>query len=150
MKLFLFLLTFFWQVSAFANSFSNDTTFFRITSYNIDGKEFDELALEENAQLLLFTDSEGNPFFENHFKNKKEYSSGKIYDFKYENFPESDSTYAIQDINFIWRYFNSYDSEKGSASVNIQMIYTENLTKFTCIIIGIDKRFELILSGYRL
>ncbi|MGM1430837.1 hypothetical protein ACS126_16400 [Sphingobacterium lactis] len=150
MKLFIFFLTIFLTTGLLESSFASDTTKYRVTSYTYDGVELEDLALAENVQLLLFTDPENNPVFENHFINKNSYSSGKIYDFKYEDIPESDSTFASQNITFLWNYFNSYDSDRGSALVSIDFFFTDGLTKFNCKILGVNKNFELIMSGYQL
>lgn len=128
---------------------TDDSVLFRVTSFIVNGENYDDEALDKGIVLMISHDKEGKAIFTNYWINEDTFSTGNMYDIKYNQTESNINNYASHTTSFIWRYTNSYDSDKGSCAVTLQRIFTETMIKFTCIIKGITNNHEVILQGYQ-
>lgn len=121
---------------------------YKVTNYSINGENYDDVALMEDVSLVFYLDDDQAPSFANIWRASDSQSYGRVYALKKVNYEETDSTYAMNEIKFTWKFINSYDEKRGNAAVTIQNIYIGNSVLFNAEIIVMDNLEVLSLRGY--
>jgi hypothetical protein len=122
---------------------------YKITNYEINGENYDQVALEENIALTFYKDDNGNFCFANVFRNADTQSYGRIYGFTRKFIEETAEQFAHEDMQFTWDFANSYDEVKGKASVSFSEIYIGQTIKINVEIVVMDTNEILLLKGYQ-
>lgn len=121
---------------------------YKVTNYSVNGENYDDLALMEDVSLVFYIDDDQSPCFANIWRASESQSYGRVYALKKVEYEETDSTYAMNEIKFTWKYINSYDDKRGNAAVTIQNIYIGNSVLFNAEIVVMDNLEVLNLRGY--
>lgn len=96
---------------------------FIITDASDNGNDITETILEQNGYLVFYTDSEKNLFMANVWEKNDTQSFGRLYNTEHKKLKETYENYEADIFYFRWRYINSYDTKKGTATVELIKIY---------------------------
>ena len=129
-------------------SSQSSTVTYKVTNYTINGVNYDNLALENDVALTFYICDNNSLCFANHWRNADSQSYGGVYSLKSKDIEKTETTYAIREIKFTWKFYNTYDSERGEAAVSITNIYIGSTVKFTAEIIVLDTNEVLEFKGY--
>jgi hypothetical protein len=108
-----------------------DELAFRITNYEIDWVNYDQIAINQDLVLSFYQCSNGNLCMSNFFRKSNTQSDGGIYGVKEKNYYETETQCAQDEFHFTWKYFNTYDSNRGEAAVTLNYIYEGSTVKMT-------------------
>jgi hypothetical protein len=122
---------------------------YKVTNLEINGTNYDDLALEGDEALAFYMCKKENFCFSNCWRNNDSQSYGGVYGLKETEIAETDSTYAAMEYKFTWKFRNTYDKESGAAAVTFTKIFINSTIKFTAEIIVIHNNEVLILKGYQ-
>ena len=130
-------------------SFSQIEEFsFKITNYEIDEINYDEIALNGDLALSFYKCENGTFCMSNFFRKNNTQSYGGIYGIKQTHYDETSKSYAHDEYRFTWKFFNTYDSNRGEAAVNLNYIYIGNTVKMTAEIVDLSTNEVLLFKGY--
>lgn len=132
---------------SFANGQGKVVTF-KATNYEINGENFDNIALENDVALSFYMCDSVTICFANHWRNSKSQSYGGVYAIKEKEIPETSETHRAVEMKFTWQYFNTYDSDRGEAAVTFTRIFIGNTVRFRAEILVLKTNEVLILKGY--
>ena len=121
---------------------------FKVTGYQINGENFDKLALEEDIALVFYKCDNETFCFANHFRKSNSQSYGGVYGFVKSSIPESNKKHAYDKFQFTWDFLNTYDNIEGKAKVTLNKIYIGSTVKMSAEIIVIDTNEILLFEGY--
>ncbi len=96
---------------------------FIITDASKNGNDITETILEQNAYLVFYTDAEKNLFMANIWEKNDTQSFGRLYNTEHKKLKETYESFEADIFYFRWRYINSYDTKKGTATVELIKIY---------------------------
>jgi hypothetical protein len=122
---------------------------FKVTNYEINGENFDELALEYDVALSFYMCDSETPCFANQWRKKGTQSYGGVYALKKQEIPETEENYRVEVIKFTWKYFNTYDSDRGEAAVTLIRIFVKNTIRFKAEILLLKTNEVLVMEGYQ-
>ncbi len=137
----------------FTNSFSSNAqqkilAKFIVTDASANGVDITPEALENGQYIVFYTgDDEDVINMSNYWEKVDSQSYGPMYATKTDEIKESDETYKADIFNFKWRYINTYDSKKGTASVTLTKVYKPQGVTFIIKIIP-ENLDILIYKGY--
>lgn len=120
-----------------------------ITDASKNGEDITPIMLYEKA-FLTFYHYEGNDdtvYFANIWEKSKSYSNGTIYGLTFDEPFTDNEGYIHEKISFFWKYSNSYDDVKGTASVIITIIRKPQGNHFIAKIVPEDLEI-LIYKGF--
>lgn len=126
----------------------NTEVTYKVTNYEVNGVNYDNLALNADVSLSFYMCDDNTLCFTNHWRNNNSQSYGGVYSFKKRDIPETATTYGASEFKFTWNFFNTYDSKRGKAAVTITNIFIGNTIKFTAEIIVLDTNEVLVFKGY--
>ncbi|MEZ5103533.1 MAG: hypothetical protein R2757_03475 [Draconibacterium sp.] len=130
-------------------SFGQDTNIvYKVTNYEINGINYDQLALESDIALSFYMCDENTLCFTNHWRETNSQSYGGVHALKSREIPETATDYGALEIKFTWNYYNTYDSNSGKAVVTIQHIMIGNTLKFAAEIVLMETNEILKFKGY--
>jgi len=132
---------------SFANGQDQDVTY-KVTNYEVNGVNYDVLALNSDVALSFYMCDNGAICFANHWRNTDSQSYGGVYALKKRNIPETSTTYEAEEFKFTWKFFNTYDNVKGEAAVTFTIVFIANTVKFRAEILVLKTNEVLILEGY--
>jgi uncharacterized UBP type Zn finger protein len=121
---------------------------FKVTNYEINGVNYDDLAIKENIALTFYRCDEETVCFANYFRNSSTLSYGGVYGLKKQSFDETPKRHAYDEFQFTWDYANSYDKDKGKAKVTLLKIYIGNSVKMIAEILVLSTNEVLKFEGY--
>ena len=124
MKKIILLITLTMNAILFAQN-NNQVTLskFIITDASKNGNDITETILEQNAYLVFYTDAEKNLFMANIWEKNDTQSFGRLYNTEHKKLKETYESFEADIFYFRWRYINSYDTKKGTATVELIKIY---------------------------
>lgn len=96
---------------------------FIITDASKNGNDITETILEQNGYLVFYTDAEKNLFMANVWEKNDTQSFGRLYNTEHKKLKETYESFEADIFYFRWRYINSYDTKKGTATVELIKIY---------------------------
>lgn len=128
---------------------AQDQVYFKVTVFNVNGTDLNSLAIESDIALSFYSDSENNLMFANIHRAKNSQSYGRIYSVKEKKREETEEEYGFNEIKFTWKFFNTYDSDQGTAAVTFTRVFIGNSVKFYCEIINLDTNEILKMEGYQ-
>jgi hypothetical protein len=96
---------------------------FIITDASKNGNDITETIFEQNGYLVFYTDAEKNLFMANVWKKNDTQSFGRLYNTEHKKLKETYESFEADIFYFRWRYINSYDTKKGTATVELIKIY---------------------------
>lgn len=120
---------------------------FIISDASSNGYDTTETYLEAGGYLVLYTLSDGNLYMANVMSKKGTQSFGRLYAAEHNKIKETEENYEADIFYYKWRYINSYDSKKGTATVELIKIYKPQGVTFTIKIIP-ENLDVLIYKGY--
>lgn len=147
MKKYLLLIILIVTSIGFVNAQDIDVTY-KVTNYEINGENLDNLALNADVSLSFYMCSNGSLCFTNHWRKNNTQSYGGVYSLKKREISETNTTYSATEFKFTWRFYNSYNSDRGSAAVTLTNIYIGNTVKFIAEIIVLETNEVLTFKGY--
>lgn len=129
-------------LSTFINfSFGQQKTIakFIITDATINKVDVTETYLEAGGYIAFYTTGDGNLYMTNIMsKRYNSQSFGRMYSAQTKNLNETYETYKADIFYFRWRYVNTYDTKKGTATVKLIKVYKPQGVTFVCTIIPED------------
>lgn len=120
---------------------------FIISDASLNGYDTTETYLEAGGYLVFYTLSDGNLYMANVMSKKGTQSFGRLYDAEHNKIKETEENYEADIFYYKWRYINSYDSKKGTATVELVKIYKPQGVTFTIKIIP-ENLDVLIYKGF--
>lgn len=127
MKTIFFILFLFVSENIFAQSaFAK----FDILQATIDGEDQTAWALGREQFLMFYSNEDDQITLSNNCGNCDDYSSGKVKLLDIKVIEETENTYKKIAYKFRWRFYNSYNSEKGEAYIEMTKIYRPYSTDF--------------------
>lgn len=121
---------------------------YKVTNYSINGENYDNLALAGDVSLSFYMCDDNTLCFTNHWRNNNSQSYGGVYALQTKEIPETTTTHAAIESKFTWNFFNTYDSNRGTAAVTFTQILVGNTIKFTAEIVVIETNEILSFKGY--
>ena len=124
MKKFILLITLTLNAILFAQNSKQETlSKFIITDASDNGNDITETILEQNGYLVFYTDAEKNLFMANVWEKNDTQSFGRLYNTEHKKLKETYESFEADIFYFRWRYINSYDTKKGTATIELIKIY---------------------------
>ena len=96
---------------------------FIITDASDNGNDITETILEQNGYLVFYTDAEKNLFMANVWEKNDTQSFGRLYNTEHKKLKETYESFEADIFYFRRRYINSYDTKKGTATIELIKIY---------------------------
>ncbi len=121
---------------------------YKVTNYEINGVNYDQLALDGDVALSFYMCDENTLCFANKWRAANSQSYGSVHSLKKRDIPETSTRYGALEIKFTWNYYNTYDSNRGIAAVTITHILIGNTLKFEAEILLMDTNDILKFRGY--
>lgn len=124
MKKIILLITLTLNAILFAQNNNQETlSKFIITDASDNGNDITETILEQNGYLVFYTDAEKNLFMANVWEKNDTQSFGRLYNTEHKKLKETYESFEADIFYFRWRYINSYDTKKGTATIELIKIY---------------------------
>lgn len=127
---------------------TNENLTYKVTNYSINNQNFDALALDGDVALSFYMCDNNTLCFANQWRNSNSQSYGGVYALQKKEIPETTTTHAAIESKFTWNFFNTYDSNRGTAAVTFTQILVGNTIKFTAEIVVIETNEILSFKGY--
>jgi hypothetical protein len=121
---------------------------FKITNYEINGVNYDEDAINGDLALTFYKCDNEDYCMSNFFRKTNSQSYGSIHSLKTTHYDETEKMHEIDEYQFTWKFFNTYDSNRGEAAVTLTYIYIGNTVKMTAEIVVLETNEILIFKGY--
>ena len=148
MRKFILLITLTLNAVLFAQNNKQETlSKFIITDASDNGNDITETILEQNAYLVFYTDVEEKLFMANVWEKNNTQSFGRLYNTEHKKLKETYESFEADIFYFRWRYINSYDTKKGTATVELIKIYKPQGVTFKIKIIP-ENLDVLVYKGY--
>lgn len=100
-----------------------DLAKFIITEATSNGSDISQWYFQRKQFLIFYNNKENNLCLANVSGINDDQSYGRVYSLKSETMNETETSYKADVFSFRWRYFNSYNSETGYATVSLTKIY---------------------------
>lgn len=97
-----------------------------------NGNNISDWYLKRKQFLAIYTNKDNELLFANVSGIDDEQSFGDMFGTEIKDQAETDTTYKAKDISFSWKYHNNYDTKKGTAQMNITLIYKPQGIVFNC------------------
>lgn len=148
MKKIILLITLTLNAILFAQNNKQETlSKFIITDASDNGNDITETILEQNGYLVFYTDAEKNLFMANVWEKNDTQSFGRLYNTEHKKLKETYENFEADIFYFRWRYINTYDTKKGTATVELIKIYKPQGITFKITIIP-ENLDVLVYKGY--
>lgn len=120
---------------------------FVIQKATVNGKDYSEHYVNNEACLIVYTEKDSKEiFFANYLPLSKSISTGIMINPELSSKAATPTSYKTQTSKFKWSFSNSYDNVKGIADVHLLKIYTNEGTSFSCTISSKDTFLKF--TGY--
>jgi len=126
----------------------NEDVTFKVTNFEINGENYDNLALEGDVALSFYMCDKETLCFANHWRNSNSQSYGGIFGLKKREIAETETSYGAEEFKFTWKFYNTYDNINGEAVVTFTKIYIGNNVKFRAEMLVLNTNEILIFKGY--
>lgn len=126
----------------------NEDVTFKVTNFEINGGNYDNLALEGDVALSFYMCDTETLCFANHWRKNDSQSYGGVYGLEKREFAETATMYGAEEYKFTWKFYNTYDNISGEAVVTFTKIYIGNNVKFAAEILVLNTNEILKLKGY--
>jgi hypothetical protein len=120
---------------------------FIITDASLNDQDATESYFSSGGYIVFYTTDDGNLYMANVMSKLNTQSYGRLYSSDYKKLKETYETYRADVFYFRWRYINSYDSKKGTATIKLVKIYKPQGVAFSCTIIP-ENLDVLTYNGY--
>lgn len=120
---------------------------FIITDASLNGYDTTETYLDAEGFIVFYTKPDGHLYMANVMSTKNSQSFGRLYSSEHKKMQETNTVYEADIFYYKWRYINSYDTNKGTATVEFIKIYKPQGVTFTIKIIP-ENLDILIYKGY--
>jgi len=121
---------------------------FIITDGSSNGVDMTPTLLEQGAYTVFYTSgNDGLIYMANYWPKAGSQSYGPMYSSKTASYNETYETYKADFFYFNWRYINTYDTKKGTASVQLIKIYKPQGVAFILKVIPENLDF-IVYKGY--
>lgn len=121
---------------------------FIITDASHNGNDTTEIYLEAGGYIAFYTQADGNLYMTNIMsKRKNSQSFGRLYSSEHSMLKETYENYEADIFFYRWRYNNTYNNNKGTATIELTKIYKPQGVTFICKIIP-ENLDVLIYKGY--
>jgi hypothetical protein len=148
MKKIILIITLSLNAILFAQNNNQETlSKFIITDASDNGNDITETILEQNGYLVFYTDAEKNLFMANVWQKNDTQSFGRLYNTEHKKLKETYENFEADIFYFRWRYINSYDTKKGTATVELIKIYKPQGVTFKIKIVP-ENLDVLVYKGY--
>jgi hypothetical protein len=108
---------------------------FIIETATIDGKNYSQHYINNEACILIYTTKGSNQtFFATCMPVSKSISTGIMDSPGMTTQPNGSGSYNQKTYQFKWPYSNSYDDKRGIANVHLLQIFQKDATLFSCTI----------------
>lgn len=121
---------------------------YKVTGYSINGKNLDSLAEAVDVALVFYECDTNTLCFANYWRKNDSYSYGPVMQMKRNKTPETDTTYRMEELQFTWGFFNTYDSISGESDVTLTSIFNGNKVKFFAEVLVKEPKSVIKLEGY--
>lgn len=121
---------------------------FIVTDGSSNGVDITPTLMDQGAYSVFYTDeNDGLIYMANYWPKGGTQSFGPMYSSKTASYNETYETYKADIFYFRWRYTNSYDDKKGTASVQLTKIYKPQGVAFILKIIPENLDY-IVYKGY--
>lgn len=121
---------------------------FIITDASTNGVDETPILLDQGAYTVFYTSrNDGLLYMANYWPKAGSQSYGPMYSSQTASYNETYESYKADIFHYRWRYINSYDSKKGTASVQFTKIYKPQGIAFVLKIIP-ENLDIIIYKGY--
>lgn len=120
---------------------------FIITDATTNGNDITETILDQRAYLVFYTNNDNNLYMANVWQKNNSQSFGRLYNTEHKKLKETYENFEADIFYFKWRYINSYDTKKGTATVELIKIYKPQGVTFKITIIP-ENLDVLVYKGY--
>lgn len=105
---------------------------FKINEASENGKDNTTLVVKRDYYLSLYkSENLNNLYFSVICESDDSQSYGSIYSIKHESFPDSEINSKSELYSFYWSYNNTFNTETGTAKINLLVVYEPNITLYT-------------------
>ena len=124
MKKFILVILLIINTIVFGQTNSQETlSKFIISDASKNGNDITETILEQNAYIVFYTNNDNNLYMANVWSKNNSQSFGRLYNTKHKKLKETYDSFEADIFYFRWRYINSYDTKKGTATIELIKIY---------------------------
>lgn len=120
---------------------------FIISDATENGNDITETILDQKAYLVFYTNNDNNLYMANVWQKNNSQSFGRLYNTEHKKLKETYESFEADIFYFKWRYINSYDTKKGTATVELIKIYKPQGVTFKITIIP-ENLDVLVYKGY--
>ncbi|MBS0647537.1 MAG: hypothetical protein JSR97_13250 [Verrucomicrobia bacterium] len=121
---------------------------FIITDATINNEDVTETYLDAGGYIAFYISEGGNFCMTNIMSNRyNSQSYGLLYSAQTKSLNETYKNYKADFFYYKWRYINTYDSKKGTATVKLIKVYKPQGVTFVCTIIP-ENLDVLVYKGY--
>lgn len=121
---------------------------FKVTNYEINGVNHDDIALQSDVSLSFYMCNDTTFCFTIHWRESNSQSYSGVYFMKIRKIAETATSYEADELNFTWHFFNTYDSKTGEAAVTFTTLKIGSTIKFAVEILVLDTKEVLLFKGY--
>ena len=120
---------------------------FIISDATDNGTDITETILDQRGYLVFYTNNDNNLYMANVWQKNDTQSFGRLYNTEHKKLKETYENFEADMFYFKWRYINSYDTKKGTATVELIKIYKPQGVTFKITIIP-ENLDVLVYKGY--
>lgn len=120
---------------------------FIISDATRNGIDMTETILNQRGYIVFYTNDSNNLFMANAREKKDTQSFGRLYNTEHNELKETYESFEADIFHFNWRYINSYDTDRGTAKVELMKIYKPQGVIFKIKIIT-ENLDVLVYKGY--
>ncbi len=104
---------------------------FIITESTLNGNDNTQFDIDRGGYFVFYENEYKKLCFANYAKNWDQQSYGELHNFESETLPETETTYKAHIFKYRWKYYNSYDTKTGYATIRMTKIYKPQGVVFT-------------------
>lgn len=120
---------------------------FIISDATDNGNDITEHILDERGYLVFYTSIDNKLYMANVRQKNDTQSFGRLYNTEIKKLKETYENFKADIFHFKWRYINSYDTKKGTATIELIKIYKPQGVTFKITIIP-ENLDVLVYKGY--
>lgn len=133
---------------AFAQNNTQETLAkFIIIDASDNGNDTTEIYLDAGGYIVFYTQPDGKLYMANVMSNRNSQSFGRLYSAEHSKLKETYENYEADIFYYKWRYINSYNDKKGTATVELIKIYKPQGVTFKVTIIP-ENLDVLVYKGF--
>jgi hypothetical protein len=120
---------------------------FIISDATDNGNDITETILDQRGYLVFYTKNDNSLYMANVWQKNDTQSFGRLYNTEHKKLKETYESFEADIFYFKWRYINSYDTKKGTSTVELIKIYKPQGVTFKITIIP-ENLDVLVYKGY--